>query len=108
MVGWFKGKHRFLQPLRKALEISSAYHSSLLIVASKFGQLLELVLRSDYITYADTLDCLVSFFSNPYTVAHVQYDLTTSWWRLCTIRSDGLFLLYFVRYQSRSHSYYDT
>ena len=29
------------------------------------------VLRSDYITYADTLDCLVYFFSHPHTVAHV-------------------------------------
>ena len=40
------------------------------------------MLQSDYRTYADTSDCLVSFFSNPYTVAHVRYDLTTSWWRL--------------------------
>ena len=40
------------------------------------------MLRLDYITYADTSDCLVSFFSNPYTVAHVRYDLMTSQWRL--------------------------
>ena len=33
------------------------------------------MLRSDYITYTDTLDCLVSFFFHPHTVAHVQYDL---------------------------------
>ena len=38
------------------------------------------MLRSDYITYADTLDCFVSFLSNPYTVAHVRYNLVTSWW----------------------------
>ena len=30
------------------------------------------MLRSDYTTYADTLDCLVPFLSNPYTVAHVR------------------------------------
>ena len=41
------------------------------------------LLRSDYITYADTSDCLVSFFFNP---AHRSP---------CTIRSEGLFL---VRY----------
>ena len=40
------------------------------------------MLRSDYITYADMSDCLVSFLSNPFTVAHVRYNLTTSWWRL--------------------------
>ena len=40
------------------------------------------LLQSDYITYADTSDCFISFFSNPYTVAHVRYDLTTSWWLL--------------------------
>ena len=40
------------------------------------------MLRSDYITYADTLDCFVSFLFNPYTVALVRYDLMTSWWRL--------------------------
>ena len=67
-----------------------------------------LVLRSDYITCADTLDCFVSFLSNPYTVAHVRYNLVTSWW--CPLY-DMIWLLlslYFVRYQSRSHSYYDT
>ena len=36
------------------------------------------MLQSDYIIHADTLDCFVSFFSTPYIVAHVQYDLTTS------------------------------
>ena len=30
------------------------------------------MLRSDYTTYTDTLDCLVPFLSNPYTVAHVR------------------------------------
>ena len=44
------------------------------------------MLRSDYITYADTLDCLVYFFFYPYTVAHVRYDLAAS------------FLFYPVRY----------
>ena len=39
------------------------------------------MLQLDYITYTDTLDCFVSFF-NPHTVAHVQYDLVTSLWRL--------------------------
>ena len=29
------------------------------------------MLRSDYITYADMLDCLVYFFFHPFTVAHV-------------------------------------
>ena len=33
------------------------------------------MLRSDYITYADTSDCLVPFRLFPYTVAHVRYDL---------------------------------
>ena len=37
------------------------------------------MLRLDYITYTDTLDCLVSFLDNPYTVALVRYDLATSW-----------------------------
>ena len=50
----------------------------------------DFVLRSDYTTYADTLDCLVSFFSKPHTVAHVRYDLTAFLVLLCTIRSDGL------------------
>ena len=49
--------------------------------------------RSDYITHADTLDCLVYFFLYPYTVAHVQYDLAASFVLPCTIRSDGLFCL---------------
>ena len=40
------------------------------------------MLRSDYITYADTSDCLVSFFSHPFTVAHVRYDLADCWWHL--------------------------
>ena len=40
------------------------------------------MLRSDYITYADTSDCLVSFLFFPYTVAHVRYDLVTSQWQL--------------------------
>ena len=45
------------------------------------------MLRSDYITYADTLDCLVYFFLYPSTVAHVRYQSR------CTIRSGGLFCL---------------
>ena len=40
------------------------------------------MLRLDYITYADMLDCFISFLDNPYTVAHVRYDLMTSWQRL--------------------------
>ena len=48
------------------------------------------MLQLDYITYTDTLDCLVSFFSKPHTVAHVRYDLTTFPVLTCTIRSDGL------------------
>ena len=49
------------------------------------------MLRSDYITYADTSDCLVYFsLLSPHTVAHVRYDLMAS---LCTIRSDGFFRL---------------
>ena len=39
------------------------------------------MLRSDYITYADTLDCLVYFLLLPFTVAHVRYNLATYWWR---------------------------
>ena len=61
--------------------------------------------------YADTLDCLVSFFSLPSIEAHVRYDLVLV---LCTIRS-GHVLVYNmiwphsgVRYQSQSHAYYDT
>ena len=42
MAGWFEGNHRLLQSLWESLEISSAYHASLVIVSSKFGQLLEL------------------------------------------------------------------
>ena len=49
------------------------------------------MLRLDYITYADTLDCLVYFLLIPFTVAHVRYDTIL---RLvsgvpCTIRSGG-------------------
>ena len=61
-------------------------------------------------SYADTLDCIASFLT-PHTEAHVRYDLVC---RLCTIRSRVLFVcdmisrLFLVRYQSRSHSYYDT
>ena len=51
------------------------------------------MLRSDYITYADTLDCLVSFLLYPYTVAHVRYDLAALFGLFCTIRSGGLFCL---------------
>ena len=51
------------------------------------------MLRSDYITYADTSDCFVSFFSTPYTVAHVRYNLATSWGIFCMIQSDGLLCL---------------
>ena len=36
------------------------------------------MLRSDYITYADTSDCLVYFSLTPHTVAHVRYDLAVS------------------------------
>ena len=46
--------------------------------------------------------------SNPYTIAHVQYDLTTSWWCFLYDTIEGPISSYFVQYQSRSHSYYDT
>ena len=36
------------------------------------------MLRSDYITYTDKLDCLVYFIFHPFTVAHVRYDLAVS------------------------------
>ena len=49
------------------------------------------MLRSDYTTYADTLDCLVFFSLTPHTVAHVRYDLTTLFGVLCTIQSGGFF-----------------
>ena len=39
------------------------------------------MLRPDYITYADTSDCLVSFSSNPHTVARVRYNLVVSFVR---------------------------
>ena len=63
--------------------------------------------RLDYITYADTSDCLVLFF-HPYTVAHVRYDLAVF---VCFTMYDTIerpLLPYLVRYQSRSHAYYDT
>ena len=66
------------------------------------------MLRSDYITYADTLDCLVSFLYLPYTVAHVRYNLMTSWWHVLYDTIWRLLSSRLVRYQSRSHSYYDT
>ena len=66
------------------------------------------MLRSDYITYADTLDCLVYFLSTPYTVAHVRYDLAVSFWFTMYDRICGPLSRRFVRYQSRSHAYYDT
>ena len=49
------------------------------------------LLRSDYNTYADTSDCLISFSLNPHTVAHVRYDLAASLSFSCTIRSSGFF-----------------
>ena len=60
------------------------------------------------------------FLFNPYTVAHVRYDLAAFLDVSCTIRSgvascclssDTILwslLLCLVRYQSGSHSYYDT
>ena len=62
-------------------------------------------------SYADTSDCIVSFSSLPLIKAHVQYDLAPC---SCTIRSrvllgyDTISRLVHVRYQSRSHRYYDT
>ena len=43
------------------------------------------LLQSDYITYADTLDCLIYFSFFPHTVAHVRYDLMASFVLSCTI-----------------------
>ena len=40
------------------------------------------MLRLDFPTYADTLDCIVSFLTPPHTEAHVRYDLVNL---LCTI-----------------------
>ena len=67
------------------------------------------LLRSDYTTYTDTSDCLVFFYSllHP-TVAHVQYNLVASFDPPCTIQSDDSFPPLHVRYQSQSHTYYDT
>ena len=51
-----------------------------------------IVLRSDYITYTDTSDCLVSFYLlHPHTVAHVRYDLAAVSGVSCTIQSGSLF-----------------
>ena len=66
------------------------------------------VLQSDYITYADTLDCLVYFIFHPSTVAHVRYDLAASFHVLTYDTIWLLVLLSFVQYQSGSHTYYDT
>ena len=52
--------------------------------------------------HADTSDCIISYLSPPYTEALVRYDLVTL---TCTIQSCQLSV---VRYQSRSHAYYDT
>ena len=60
--------------------------------------------------YADTLDC-IAYFLTSLTEAHVRYDLVCP---LCTIRSripsnyDTISRFFLVRYQSRSHCYYDT
>ena len=61
-------------------------------------------------SYADTSDCIVSFLI-PHIEAHVRYNLVAF---PCTIRSRGFLKydtiswLFLVRYQSRSHRYYDT
>ena len=62
-------------------------------------------------SYADTLDCIISSSFFPYPEARVRYDLES---HSCTIRScvlvgyDVISRLVLVRYQSRSHIYYDT
>ena len=77
-----------------------------------------MMLRSDYITYADTLDCLVSFSliplhrspctirSDDFLVARtVRYDLAASFVLLCTISiSEPLILRYLVLGEFRSLS----
>ena len=45
------------------------------------------MLHSDFIYYADTLDCIISFCFFPNLEAHVQYDLVSF---CCTIQSHGL------------------
>ena len=47
-------------------------------------------------------------FFNPFTVAHVWYNLVTSSMVFCTIQSGNPFSLFFVQYQSQSHVHYDT
>ena len=58
-------------------DISTIPFRIYLLAVVKGPKLEEPVLRSDYITYADTSDCLVYFSFPPITVAHVQYDLAT-------------------------------
>ena len=47
------------------------------------------MLRSDFTTYADTSDCIVSYRFPPNTEAHVRYDLVAV---TCTIRSGSCYL----------------
>ena len=73
------------------------------------------MLRLDYITYADTLDCLVYFFLFPSTMYDmiwrpllsypVRYDLKASCVLLCTISiSEPRILRYLVLGEFRSLS----
>ena len=66
------------------------------------------MLRSDYNTYADTLDCFFPFLLHPYTVAHVRYDLAVSFQFTMYDTICRPLSICFVRYPSRSHAYYDT
>ena len=50
------------------------------------------MLRSDYNTYADTLDCFFPFLLHPYTVAHVRYNLAASFDVSCMIQSGSFYL----------------
>ena len=63
-------------------------------------------------TYTDTSDCLVSFSFTPYTEAHVRYNLAVSLLLYNTILQclmyDMIWQCFLVRYQSQSHTYYDT
>ena len=67
---------------RKEAALDSASKTQQTSLADHFSPA---VLQSDYITYADTSDCLVSFLSNPFTVAHVRYDLGAFIVTSCTI-----------------------